>query len=120
MKEIVNASQVDELVVQPLLNENLTHYMNILDQEWGEDREYEVFGGYAVIIESPIDFDTLEKMYLDVTTDVAEVVHHITEENGEENYLCLFMMNDDFNMLCVIPKEMAHRNIIDQVTDIEK
>ncbi|CBH22644.1 protein of unknown function [Acetoanaerobium sticklandii] len=105
MKKIVNVSQVDEMIIQPLLNENLKHYMNILDSEWGIDREYEIYGGYAVVVESPLDFDELEKMYLDVTTDIAEIVHRIVEENGEENLLCLYIMNADFGILCVIPKE---------------
>lgn len=120
MKEIINASQVDGIVTQPMLNENLKHYMTILDQEWGEEREHKVCGGYAVIIESPVDYEELEKMYIDITEDIAEVVYHITEETGEEYYLVLFILNPDFHIICIIPDEYAHRNISSQVTDIVK
>ena len=65
-----------------------------------------------------MDYDYLESIYLDVTTDIAEYVQLVTERKGKEFLICHYILNADYNIVCVIPKEIAHQNIIDQIEDV--
>lgn len=115
MKKTINSKNVEQLKLPPKIKTTLKAYMTIMDNEWGENRNYNLEGGYAIQIESPLDYEELEKIYIDVRTDIAEFVDVIIEETGEEHLICLFIMNEDFNIVLVIPKEYAHENLLSQI-----
>ncbi len=117
MKIIINEKDMHNIKDNYRLKELLKYFIDIFNDSWGENRDYKVTGGYIVLIEDTKDLSMLNDMYIDIKEDIAELVYYVKEDNAQEFYVALFIMNDDFNIVVAIPNKFTNGNIINQVTD---
>lgn len=83
----------------------------ILDSEYGDDRNYYLSGGFAVIIENSKDFEKLKNL-IDFDVDMYEFFNVI----DSCYYLSVvYVINDDFAISVFITLKLAPKSIIESI-----
>ncbi len=98
MIRIGTVKQLEELKVDlpQSVKEECLRIVEILDENYGEDRDVEVdLGGFVVLVESKQDFEELKENNLDVLSEVAENVSTIYLENAKY-FSVLYLLSSDF------------------------
>lgn len=93
---------------------DLVHYIAILDDEYGEDRDYFVQGGYCVVAETEDDVEKIKEI-IDYDTQLLEFATYSGE--SKEYVTALYLLGDDFGIVLFIPSGIAPRKIVSQITD---
>ena len=83
----------------------------ILDAEYGNDRDYFTSGGFAIIIETTEDFVKLKKL-VDFDVDMYEFVNVII---GTVYLSAVYVINDDFAISVFMPLALAPKSIIQSI-----
>lgn len=86
--------------------------LEILDIEYGADRNYKNYGGYVVIIEKQEDFKELRnKGYIDCETIIPEYADKVVCNNGDIYVNALIICNSDYTISLIIPLELTPQNL---------
>ena len=107
MKKIYLSEQLEKLKEYPVeVINNVLEVINVLDENYGANRDIESdLGGYVVIAENIIDIEILKQDKLQGLvpeyTDVIEVV------NGENYTSSLYLLSSDFSIVVVTTEELS-------------
>ena len=107
MKKIYKKNQLLEVNNIPTeVIERMKEIIDILNENYGENRDIEAdLGGYVVIAENIIDIEILKQDKLQVLvpeyTDVIEVM------NGENYTSSLYLLSSDFSIVVVTTEELS-------------
>ena len=85
----------------------------ILDEEYGYDRNWELEGGYSILVELPEDLEAV-KTYVDWDRHPPEWVTRISYT---KIISALFIMNNDFSIMAYMPQEIAPQTLLDELED---
>lgn len=85
----------------------------ILDEEYGYDRNWELEGGYSILVELPEDLEAV-KTYVDWDRHPPEWVTRISYT---KIISALFIMNNDFSIMVYMPQEIAPQTLLDELED---
>ena len=86
----------------------------ILDEEYGQERDYLQSGGYSLIAETSDDVAQLRQI-IDVDTWPCEWATRIGRDTG---YLsALYLLNDDFAIMVYMPISIAPEAILNDLED---
>ncbi len=90
--------------------------VNILDEEYGDDRNVDSdMGGFVAIIENLEDINILATdNYLDLMEDVAEDIEIIAIE--DKTYISiLYMLSSDYGINVIVDKEILSLEILNKL-----
>ena len=86
----------------------------VLDAEYGAERDYLESGGYILIAESADDLREVRKV-IDYGTHPCEWADRL---GGEGEYIsALYLLNDDFSVVLLLPAAIAPDTIINELED---
>lgn len=120
MIEVSHLSEKERLKALPHeVPENIQGILQILDTEYGADRDkYEDDGGYVLVVEKDVDFQEIkDKVYIDCNDAIAEYVDQIICNNGEIFTNSLILCNNDYAISLIIPMELTPQNLKDYMID---
>lgn len=107
MIEIGKLGELDRASHYPQeVQEKILEAVEIFADEYGEDRDYKVRGGYVAIIESLEEFKQFEVFSLDFMTDEIITEYQDVLANGDF-VSSLILLGDDYNLLLITPKEYS-------------
>lgn len=82
----------------------ISEAVTILDNEYGENRDVDSGdGGFVLVIESKSELAALQKIHIDVTSDIPEYVNVIHCQNGQVFASSLILQGSDFGIVLVMP-----------------
>ncbi|MBK5241681.1 hypothetical protein [Clostridium sp.] len=101
------------------VQENIKGILQILDREYGENRnKYEDNGGYVLVIEKEEDFKKIKrKVYIDCNHIIPEYVDRVICSNCEDYTSCLIICNNDYVISLIIPMKLTPQNLINYMID---
>ena len=88
----------------------------ILDAEYGDDRNYYVRGGFAVIIDDNEDFLNLKNL-IDFNIDMYELFNVIDSASYVSS---VYVINDDFAISLFMPESIAPDSILNAIKSERK
>lgn len=118
MIEITYLRKVENLQGLPIEVQEVTRgILEMLDSEYGADRDkYADNGGYVVVVESIDDFEEIqEKANIDVNDVIVEYVDKILCADGKVYTNSLVLCNNDYSISLIIPFEIMPENLLKQM-----
>lgn len=118
MIEIAYLREVEKVQGLPIeVQEVIKGILEILDSEYGADRDkYADNGGYVVVIESIDDFKEIQKKTnIDINDVIVEYVDKILCANGNVYTNSLVLCNNDYSISLVMPFEIIPENLLKQM-----
>lgn len=118
MIEITYLREMERVQVLPIeVQEVIKGILEILDSEYGADRDkYADNGGYVVIVESIEDFKGIQKKTnIDINDVIVEYVDKIICSDGKVYTNSLVLCNNDYSISLIIPFEIIPKNILNQM-----
>lgn len=83
----------------------------VLDEEYGEDRDYTETGGYSVVVEEADDLSSLREI-VNIATHPCEWAIRL----GTSGFISSFyVFNNDFSIMLFIPESIAPPSITDEI-----
>ena len=119
MKKLVNANDLKDSNYPKLLLNRLKSDLTILDTEYGVDRNADLEGGYTLVLESAKDVAYVKENIFDLTTYPPEYVDRLLCEDNSTYIVALFILNNDFSILCICKKELAETFIANELKEID-
>ena len=107
MIEIGRLAELDKASHYPKeVQEKILEAVEIFADEYGEDRDYKIRGGYVAIVESLDDFREFTQFNLDFLTD--DIITEYQDVLGNGKYISsLILLGDDYSLLVITPKEFS-------------
>ena len=107
MIELSNVKDMDRVKHLPLEVQNgILDALQVLDEDYGEDRDYKKDGGFVAIIESLGDFRMFMKFNLDFAKD--EVITEYRDVLANDTFtMSLLLIGDNYQIVAVTPKELS-------------
>ena len=95
------------------LRESVKVVLEILDNNYGEDRDVKRdLGGYVVIVENEQDFEELKNLNIDVNVDIPEFVDVI----GNNEYTnTLLILSCDYAVSIIAPYDITPTNFLEYI-----
>ena len=94
--------------------EELKAYLDVLDLEYGIDRDYMEVGGYALVVESEEDLERV-KAVLDYDSHPCEWAMRLW---GGAGYVsALYLLNNEFSIQLYMPESIAPDDVLQELTD---
>ena len=118
MIEITYLREMGKIQAIPTeVQEVIKGILEILDSEYGADRDkYADNGGYVVVVESIEDFKEVQKKTnIDVNDIIVEYVDKIICTNGKVYTNSLVLCNNDYSISLIIPFEIMPENLLNQM-----
>ncbi|MFR1380587.1 MAG: hypothetical protein ACLSTJ_16715 [Clostridium neonatale] len=118
MIEITYLREMERVQALPIkVQEVIKGILEILDSEYGADRDkYVDDGGYVVVVERIEDFKELqEKANIDVNDIIVEYVDKILCSDGKVYTNSLVLCNNDYSISLIIPFEIMPENLLKQM-----
>ncbi len=108
MIEIGRLAELDKASHYPKeVQEKILEAVKIFEDEYGEDRDYKVKGGYIAIVESLDDFREFTQFNLDFLTD--DVITEYQDVLANDEYISsLILLGDDYSLLVITPKKFSN------------
>lgn len=122
MIEITYLREMKKVQTLPIeVQEVIKGILEILDSEYGADRDkYADNGGYVVIVESIEDFKGIQKKTnIDINDVIVEYVDKIICSDGKVYTNSLVLCNNDYSISLIIPFEIIPKNVLNQMWKIE-
>jgi hypothetical protein len=92
--------------------------LQILDSEYGKDRNFKDDGGYVIVVEKEADFEEIKRTaYIDCEDVIPEYVDKILCSNGKAYTNSLILCNNDYAISLIIPMEITPQNLKDYMID---
>lgn len=107
MKKVYKESQLMELKnLQPEVNESIKTTIDILNKNYGTDRDIHIdLGGYVLIAENIVDIETLKKDKIQGI--VSEYTDIIECSKGVNWTSSLFLLSSDYSIIVVTTEELS-------------
>lgn len=118
MIEITYLREMERVQALPIeVQEVIKGILEILDSEYGADRDkYADNGGYVVVVESIEDFKEIQrKTNIDVNDIIVEYVDKIICVDGNVYTDSLVVCNNDYSISLIIPFEIMPQNLLNQM-----
>ncbi|MDU6038634.1 MAG: hypothetical protein ACLSXT_11635 [Clostridium butyricum] len=118
MIEITYLREMKKVQTLPIeVQEVIKGILEILDSEYGADRDkYADNGGYVVIVESIEDFKGIQKKTnIDINDVIVEYVDKIICSDGKVYTNSLVLCNNDYSISLIIPFEIIPKNVLNQM-----
>ena len=90
-------SQLIGLLPEPLLRE-IMRQTELLDVEYGADRDYMSCGGYSIVVETSEDVVAIAR-YIDIYSHLCEYMERVGHDM--EYVHAMYLVNDVFQYLCL-------------------
>lgn len=88
-------------------------YVEILDDEYGYDRNYLESGGYVMVLETMEDILSADNI-IDFKDRVCELVEIV-----DDDYLsALYLLGDDYAIVVIMPLDIAPEYIFNQIEEV--
>ncbi|EES49941.1 hypothetical protein NE172_06915 [Clostridium botulinum] len=120
MIEITYLREMEKVQVLPIeVQEVIKGILEILDTEYGADRDKYVDGGYIMVAESVKDFKEIrKKTHIDINSTISEYIDKIECSNGKVYTNSLVLCNNDYSISLIIPFEIMPENLLKQMQKI--
>lgn len=118
MIEITYLREMEKAQALPAeVQEVIKGILEILDSEYGEDRDkYADNGGYVVVVESIEDFKEIqEKANINVNDVIVEYADKILCADGKVYTNSLVLCNSDYSISLIMPFEIMPENLLQQM-----
>lgn len=119
MKKLINANDLKDGNYPKLLLNRLKSDLTILDTEYGADRNADLEGGYTLILESDKDVTYVKENIFDITTYPPEYVDRLLCEDKSNYIVALFILNNDFGILCICEEALAKTFIANELEELD-
>lgn len=93
--------------------QEIDYGLMILDETYGNQRDWEREGGYSILIDSAEDVEAI-KSYVDFDKHTPEWV---TSISYTKIISALFIMNNDFSIMVYMPQEIAPQSLLNELED---
>lgn len=87
--------------------------LQILDEEYGYDRDWENSGGYSILAETAEDVAAI-KQYIDYDEHAPEWV---TSISYTKIISAVFILNNDYSIMVYMPQEVAPQSLLSELED---
>lgn len=117
MIEITYLKEIEKAQVLPIEVEDVIKgILEILDTEYGAERDKYVDGGYIIVAESIKDFKEIKKgTHIDINSTIAEYVDKIECSNGKVYTNSLILCNNDYSISLIMPLKIMPENLLKQM-----
>lgn len=118
MIEITYLKEMERVQVLPIeVQEVIKGILEILDSEYGADRDkYTYNGGYVIVAENIEDFEEIQnKTNIDVNDVIVEYVDKILCVYGKVYTNSLVLCNNDYSISLIMPFEIMPKNLLEQM-----
>lgn len=118
MIEIAYLREIEKVQALPIeVQEVIKEILEILDTEYGGDRDkYVDDGGYIIAAESIEDLNKIKKKTnIDVNGVIVEYVDKILCSNGKVYTNSLVLCNNDYSISLIMPFENMPENLLKQM-----
>ncbi|NFS29461.1 hypothetical protein FDF12_03980 [Clostridium botulinum] len=117
MIEITYLREMEKVQSLPIeMQEVIKGILEILDTEYGADRDKYVDGGYIIVVESIEDFKEIqERTNIDVNSVIVEYGDKILCADGKVYTNSLVLCNNDYSISLIIPFEIIPKNLLKQI-----
>ncbi|MEO2601358.1 hypothetical protein AB2T63_04800 [Clostridium butyricum] len=118
MIEITYLREMKKVQILPIeVQEAIKGILEILDNEYGAERDkYLDDGGYVIVAESIEDFKEIQKrINIDVNDVIVEYVDKILCADGKVYTNSLVLCNNDYSISLIIPFEIMLENLLKQM-----
>lgn len=118
MIEITYLRQMEKVQALPIeVQEVIKGILEILDSEYGTDRDkYADNGGYVVVVESIEDFKGIQKKSnIDINNVIVEYVDKIICSDGKVYTNSLVLCNNDYSISLIMPFEIMPENLLNKM-----
>lgn len=96
------------------VTKKLHHVLSVLDECYGEQRNYFSCGGYCIIIETKEGLKSIDNV-----VSLSNILYEWVEQI--DDYLCaLTLKGDDFSLVLFMPINIAPKNLIEQMKGTSK
>lgn len=99
------------------LKESVKVVLEILDNNYGENRDIKLdLGGYVIVIEDEQDLEELNNIHIDVNTAIPEFVDII----GNKEYVnVLLILSSDYAISLFMPYSLTPTNFLENIDEGE-
>ena len=99
------------------VQEAIKGVLEILDSEYGANRDkYVDDGGYVIVAESIEDFEEIQnKINIDINDVIVEYVDKILCADGKVYTNLLVLCNNDYSISLIMPFEIMPKNLLKQM-----
>ena len=107
MIELSNVKDMDRVKHLPLEVQNgILDALQVLDEDYGKDRDYKKEGGFVAILESLSDFRMFMEFNLDFAKD--EIITEYQDVVADDMFtMSLLLIGDNYQIVVVTPKEFS-------------
>lgn len=116
MEKITCLKEVEKVAKYPKeVVEEVSKSAQILEEEYGEDRDNEDLGGYILVVETEEELQELKLQNIYVDEDIAEYVEEILVDGEIAFTNSLILLGSDFAVILIIPINITPKNLIMQM-----
>lgn len=118
MIEITYLKEIEKVHALPIeVQEVIKGMLEILDTEYGADRDkYVDDGGYIIAAESIEDLKEIKKRTnINVNSEIVEYVDKISCSNGKVYTNSLILCNNDYSISLIMPLKIMLENLLKQM-----
>jgi hypothetical protein len=117
MIKLAYLKEKDKLKAMPQeVQDTILGILQILDSEYGKDRNFKDDGGYVIVVEKEADLEEIKRTaYIDCEDVIPEYVDEILCSNGEAYTNSLILCNNDYSISLIIPMELTPENLKDYI-----
>ena len=101
-------------VFHPSILQELKGYIDVLDREYGSERDYLDCGGYAMLAQTMEDM-LMVKDVVDYDVHPCEWATRLWKGTGYVS--ALYLMNNEFSILVFMPEVFAPTDVLEEMTD---
>jgi hypothetical protein len=83
----------------------------ILDRDYGVDREVDCDGGYILVLEAAEELEQLKEIYIDLDEVIAEYTDLIMVEGGE-NFTNTLILANDYSISLILPISLTLKRFL--------
>ncbi len=108
MIELANVKDMDRVRHLPTeVQEGILEALQVLDEDYGVDRDYKIQGGFIAIVESLEDFRLFTEFNLDFAKD--EIITEYQDVVADDMFtMFLLLIGDNYQIVVVTPKEFSN------------
>lgn len=110
LKEVAKVGKYPKEVV-----EAVSKSAQILDEEYGSERDNEGLGGYILVVETEEELEELKSHNIYADEDIAEYVEAILVDGEIAFTNSLILLGSDFAVILIIPINITPKNLIMQM-----
>ena len=107
MIELANEKDMDRVRhLPPEVQEGILEALQVLDEDYGVDRDCKIQGGFVAIVESLEDFRLFTEFNLDFAKD--EIITEYQDVVADDMFtMSLLLIGDNYQIVVVTPREFS-------------